>query len=169
MIQLLRMFVDIAIWRRGPQDLPASTILLWVVGGSYVMASAVQAAMRGWSAGATLLLLGIDLSMQAVWLWVLLAFFSQRERFLQTFTAFLGVNVLLTVLDVVITGLFGSLGMAVIGPNHPWPFVSLIIMLLSLGRVLQQALGRSLFLCMALTLVIMLTIAFAAQGIVPGA
>jgi hypothetical protein len=39
---------------------------------------------------------------------------------------------------------------------------------MSLGRILQQALERSLFLGMALVLVIMLTIAYVAQGLLPG-
>jgi hypothetical protein len=168
MIQLLRMFVDIAIWRRGPQDLPTSVGLLWVVGGCYLLASAVQAAVRSWTPGSTILLLAIDLGMQALWLWSVLAFYSRRERFLQTFTAFIGVNVLLTALDIAITSVSGALGLPVTSSGNPWPFISLMIMLLSLGRVLQQALERSLLLCMALTLAIMLTIALVAQSLVPG-
>jgi hypothetical protein len=168
MAQLLRMFVDIAIWRRGPQDLPTSTSLTGLVGLCYLMVSAVQAAMRGWDTRSTILLLVMDLGMQALWLWGVLRFFSRPARFLQTFTAFLGVNTLLTVLDIAMTGVLATLGITASNPANLWPLLNLSMVLLSLGRILQQALERSLLLCMALTLVIMLTIAYAAQGLVPG-
>ena len=168
MTQIFRMFFDIAILRRGPQDLPASKILAWLVSACYLFVSAVQSGMRGWDVVTTLLLLLLDLGMQALWLWVLLVFFARRARFLQTFTAFIGVNVLLTVLDIAITGLQGMLGSAGSDAANPWQLVSLCIMLVSLGWVLQQALERSLILCMALTLVIMLSIAYLAQVLVPG-
>ena len=168
MTQIFRVFFDIAILRRGPQDLPASKILAWLVSACYLFVSAVQSGMRGWDVVTTLLLLLLDLGMQALWLWELLVFFARRARFLQTFTAFIGVNVLLTVLDIAITGLQGMLGSTGSDAANPWQLVSLCIMLVSLGWVLQQALERSLMLCMALTLVIMLSIAYLAQVLVPG-
>ena len=152
----------------GYTDLPASKILAWLVSACYLFVSAVQSGMRGWDVVTTLLLLLLDLGMQALWLWVLLVFFARRARFLQTFTAFIGVNVLLTVLDIAITGLQGMLGSAGSDAANPWQLVSLCIMLVSLGWVLQQALERSLMLCMALTLVIMLSSAYLAQVLVPG-
>jgi hypothetical protein len=42
------------------------------------------------------------------------------------------------------------------------------LLLLLLGRILQQALERSLFFSMSLTLVIMLTVSLAAKGLIPG-
>lgn len=168
MKQLLRIFFDIAILRRGPQDLPASHTLVWLVSAAYLMVSAVQSMMRGWDASTTLVLLVLDIGMQAVWLWALLVFFAKRSRFLQTFSAFMGVNALLTVMDIAVTAVQALLGMATTDVANPWHMVSLCIMLLTLGRILQQALERGSFLCMALTLVIMVTIAFAAQVIVPG-
>jgi hypothetical protein len=168
MMQLVRMFAEIAILRRGPQDLPASTLLAGLVSCCYVLASAVQAQIRGWDGATTVLLLALDLAMQALWLWGLLMFFAKRARFLQTFSAFMGVNVLLTLLDIGITGVQSVLGMPSADAANPWHVVSLCLMLVSLGGVLQQALERSLFSGMALTLVIMLTIAYVAQVLVPG-
>lgn len=168
MTQIFRMFFDIALLKRGPQDLPVSKFLAWLVSACYLFVSAVQSGMRGWDVPTTMLLLGLDLGMQALWLWGLLVFFARRARFLQTFTAFIGVNVLLTVLDIVITGLQSLLGSTAGEAGNPWQLVSLCIMLVSSGWVLQQALERSLMLCMALTLVIMLSIAYMAQVLVPG-
>lgn len=166
--QLFRIFIDIALWRRGPQDLPASTTLAWLVMLFYAFVSAVQVGIMGWSFRSALLLIVIDLSLQAFWLWGLLAFFAKQPRFLQSLTAFLGVSALITVLDIMISGVIDVVGVNGNSPTNPWPFLHLGLVLLALGRVLQQALERSLLLSMSLTLVIMLSISLVAKGLVPG-
>lgn len=166
--QLFRLFVDIAIWRRGPQDLPASVALAWLVTLFYAFVSAVQVGMMGWNFRSALLLILLDLGLQAAWLWGLLVFFAKAPRFLQSFTAFLGVGALITMMDILISGVMSAFGMNADNPNSPWPFLHLGLVLLLLGRVLQQALERSLFLSMSLTLVIMLTVSLVAKGLIPG-
>jgi hypothetical protein len=166
--QLFRLFVDIALWRRGPQDLPASVTLAWLVTLFYAFVSAVQVGMMGWNLQSTLLLVVLDLSLQAIWLWGLLSFFAKAPRFLQSFTAFLGVGALITVLDVVINAVMTLIGVNAAQSANPWPFLHLGLLLLLLGRILQQALERSLFLSMSLTLVIMLTVSLAARTLLPG-
>lgn len=166
--QLFRMFVDIAVWRRGPQDLPVSVTLAWVVAAIYAFASALQIGMMGWGLRSSLLLVLLDLALQAAWLWGLLAFFAKRPRFLQTVTAFLGVSALLTIVDVAINSLMHLMGASDTNPSNPWPMLHLGLVLLLLGRVLQQALERSLFLSMSLTLVIMITVSVVARSLVPG-
>jgi hypothetical protein len=166
--QLFRLFVDIALWRRGPQDLPASTTLAWLVTFFYAVVNAVQAAMMGWNFRSTLLLVVLDLSVQALWLWGLLKFFAKAPRFLQSFTAFVGVGALITVIDIVISGVMAAFGINAAESANPWPFLHLGLLLLLLGRILQQALERSLFFSMSLTLVIMLTVSLAAKGLIPG-
>jgi hypothetical protein len=166
--QLFRMFVDIALWRRGPQDLPASVTLAWLVTLIYALVSAVQIGMMGWDFRSGLMLVGLDLGLQVLWLWGLLSFFGKGPRFLQSITAFLGVGALLTVIDIFISGVEAAVGIGADHPGNPWPFLHLGLLLLLLGRILQQALERSLFLSMSLTLVIMLTVSLAAKGLVPG-
>jgi hypothetical protein len=166
--QLFRIFVDIALWRRGPQDLPASTTLAWLVALIYAFTSVVQVGQLGWGMGSAAILVVLDLALQAAWLWGLLAFYAKRPRFLQSFTAFLGVGALLTILDIVISSVMAQLGVTSNSPTNPWPLLHLVLLLLLLGRVLQQALERSLFLSMSLTLVIMITVSVIAKGLVPG-
>ena len=43
--QFLRIFVDIVLWRRGPQDLPASSLLLALTVAAYVGVSVAQLAL----------------------------------------------------------------------------------------------------------------------------
>jgi hypothetical protein len=35
-LQFLKVFLDIVLWRRGPQDLPASPLLLLLCAAAYV-------------------------------------------------------------------------------------------------------------------------------------
>jgi hypothetical protein len=156
--QLIRLFVDIAVWRRGPQDLPASSTLAWLVTVFYAFTSAIQVGMMGWNLRSAVVLIMLDMGLQAAWLWGLLVFYAKAPRFLQSYTAFLGVGALITMTDVVISGLMSVLGISDDNPGNPWPLLHLGLVLLMLGRVLQQALERSLFLTMSLTLVIMLTV-----------
>lgn len=165
---MFRIFVDIALWRRGPQDLPASATLVWLVTLFYAFTSAVQVGLMGWDVRSAGVLIVLDLALQAAWLWGLLAFYAKRPRFLQSFTAFLGVGALITVLDILVSSVMTQLGIASNSPTNPWPFLHLALLLLLLGRVLQQALERSLFLSMSLTLVIMVTVSALAKGLVPG-
>jgi hypothetical protein len=66
---LLQTFLDIALWRKGPQDLPASRFLATTVLLVYVGTSFVQARLFHFKAGAAVLMIGIDVLMLAVWLW----------------------------------------------------------------------------------------------------
>ncbi len=165
--QLFRVFVDIALWRRGPQDLPASTTLAWLVALFYALTSAVRVGMMGADFRSAVLVVLVDLGLQAAWLWGLLVFFAKRPRFLQSITAYLGIGALITVLDIVISTVMSLLGMSYSNPSNPWPFLHLGLILLLLGRVLQQALERSLLQSMSLTFVIMLTIWALAKGLMP--
>ena len=161
------MFVDIALWRRGPQDLPHSPALAWLVAAFYALTSAVQVAMLGWDFRSAVLLVLLDLALQAAWLWGLLVYFTKRARFLQSFSAFLGVGALIALLDIVISSVMHGLGFKDNSPGNPWPFMHLGLVLLLLGRVLQQTLERSLLMSMSLTFIIMLTISLLAKGLLP--
>jgi hypothetical protein len=79
-----------------------------------------------------------------------------------------GVGALITVIDIVISGVMAAFGINAAESANPWPFLHLGLLLLLLGRILQQALERSLFFSMSLTLVIMLTVSLAAKGLIPG-
>lgn len=167
MTQLFQLFFSIAIWRRGPQDVPASPTLLWSVALVYSIINAAQVKILGWDLRSALLLVAIDLAMLSLWVWGLLAFFNLRPRFTQTMTALLGVGLLISSMDLIIAivrATLGSEGQS----SQSWLILRLMIVLLVLGRILQQALERSLFLCIAITLVIAITTDLLVQGLIPG-
>jgi hypothetical protein len=89
---LLQYFLDLALLRRGPQDLPASSALLALValGGVVVGAVNGQAIFGGLgpAAGANL----FDMALTMAMLYLLLQFKGHVARWLQTTTAFLGIG-----------------------------------------------------------------------------
>lgn len=94
MLALIRFFVELATLRRGPQDLPASPVLLVLLAGLNVVIGAVNGAelfggLRA-SLGANLL----DLVLSMLLLFVLLQFKGHLPRWQQTASAFFGLGVL---------------------------------------------------------------------------
>lgn len=95
MRDVIRLFVQIAMLRRGPQDLPASALLLVLVVCGYVAVFVAVSALLPPSAGWQLAL-GIDVLFTLAWFAVLLRLVGRRERFLQTTTGIFGLQMLLT-------------------------------------------------------------------------
>lgn len=150
---LLKTFLEIAVWRKGPQDLPASYLLAWLVLTAFVAVELVGVRLYDMSFEAALVFISVDVLMLGGWLWVVLAFFGRRQRFVQTITAALGVYMLVLLLDIVmrIAQLRFGLGDELTGN---WLFARFVIIALVLGRIFMHALDRSLLTGMALTVAI---------------
>ena len=88
----VELFRDIVLWRKGPQDLPASVLLLWLAAAAYVGVSAVQLGVLGETGLAWVFFLVFDPLLLALCVWLILRLFSHPERFLQTATAVLGTG-----------------------------------------------------------------------------
>lgn len=99
LLALARLYWDIAIWRRGPADVPGVPVLLWSTLAVYVALAASLSALlrlRGNWAGELL----VDLAYTLGWVWALLRAAGRRERFVQTATALFGFQLLLVPLMV---------------------------------------------------------------------
>jgi len=83
MKELIQLFTQITLLRRGPQDLPASPLLLAVtVAGYFVvnfLVSALMPPVTGWPGH-----LAVDVVFQLVWYVLLLRLAGKSERTLQT-------------------------------------------------------------------------------------
>lgn len=94
MSALFGFFLQLALLRRGPQDLPASGALLFLlaVAGTLVGAANGNHLFGGLqpALGANL----VDLALTLLMLFVLLQFNAHVERWLQTSTAFIGLGLL---------------------------------------------------------------------------
>lgn len=166
MFKLIQTFVDIALWRKGPQDLPASRFLAGLVLAAYVLASFVQVRLLDLHLRSAAVIIAVDILMMVAWLWAVLSFFGRRQRFIQTFTAMLGVGMLLAILDIAARAL--QLMMAGPADNLPdmWLALRFLAIALIMGRILMHALDRGLLTGMALTVAIVYSTAAVAQIVV---
>lgn len=99
MKEVLALFVQILLLRGGPQDLPASGLLLTVTVAAYVGVNSVISSIfppaRNWPA-----LLLVDVGFTLLWTALLLRVAGRRERTLQTTTAVFGYQIVLAPLLV---------------------------------------------------------------------
>lgn len=92
--RLLQRYLDICLLRAGPQDLPASTVLLWLSLLAYFAVGMVMSVQNLDVARATLLV-SLDLALLAALLFALLWSRNAMSRYLQTLTALLGTGAIL--------------------------------------------------------------------------
>jgi hypothetical protein len=151
--QFLRIFLDIVLWRRGPQDLPASGLLVAITLAAYVLVGAVQLALLDEPATTWLVFLIADPALLAASVWLLLRLYGHTERFQQTASAVLGTGALLGFalylpLQILVTGL----GFDPASPVAQASALLLVVFVLVTGRILKLATGSSLFTGIAASL-----------------
>ena len=96
---LLKLFLDICLFRRGPQDLPASSFLLGLTVGGNVLVSWLLAGLDGELLPALLQSL-LAPAWLALFLWLLLMITQRPGRFIQTLTAAMGSDALITTVAI---------------------------------------------------------------------
>ena len=155
---LARLYFAIAIWRRGPQDLPAVGILLPLTIAAYVLLScAVGAVLPALHPGWLLQVLA-DALFMAVWYWLLLAIARRRERYLQTATALFGLQTVLAAPSMAMLWLMQRIDQqaSLRVPVYIAALALAIWTLVAIGHILRAALERPLALCLVLALLQML-------------
>lgn len=162
MLKLLQTFVEIALWRKGPQDLPASGALAALVLAAYVAIEFIGVRLFNLSPGAAVVFICVDVLMLTAWLWLVLAFFGRRQRFIQTMTATLGVGVLILILDIAMRGAQLAFGFGEAVASN-WLFVRFLLIALVMGRIFMHALDRGLVTGIALTVAIVYSTEAVAQ------
>lgn len=161
-VALTRLYFDIAVWRRGPQDVPASPVLLLATALAYgaiavllsMAASAVLPASARASRGLDLVTVAADILFVLLWYRVLLQIAARRERFAQTVTALFGVAIVLTLPSVLTVQLvFWSLS----GDGNwmaPFALMAAVAVLvwsvLAAAHILRHALEQPLRWCVPL-------------------
>ncbi|NJD07410.1 MAG: hypothetical protein FIA97_13065 [Methylococcaceae bacterium] len=95
MTALIRLFADICLFRKGPQHLPASSLLLALAGSFYLVTGWILLGLEsGWLNGAIQVAVAGGLLLAFVR--TTLASCDKRHRLLQTLTALTGTDGLLT-------------------------------------------------------------------------
>lgn len=157
MFDLIKVFVDIALLRKGPQHLPSSGLLLLIIAAVYCALTVAFGRLIQHPDEPFLLRTLLELALGLGWLWAMLALFGRHARYLQTATAVIGTAALLT------PAVLGLLGVVVkVGQNHPI-IVPVVFALLAVlvwyvvitANILRSALEVSLFAAIVLTLLYM--------------
>ncbi len=141
MNELARAIFDIALLRRGPDDLPASPFLLRLALLVYVALGAVGAAFYTGGLGETLAQTGLDLVLVFGFFGLLLAIHRRLPRFAQTMTAVLGTGSLLYLLRLPL-----DVWLSALPEGAPATLPALLMLLLAVwsiiitGHILNRAL-----------------------------
>jgi hypothetical protein len=96
-VALIKLFVDIVLFRKGPQDVPASPLLLGLCLLAYLLTGEAMLMMEETLLRATLQVL-LDAVILAGFVSVTLRFAGNAERVLQTLSALLAVDVLISII-----------------------------------------------------------------------
>jgi hypothetical protein len=115
MTRLVKAFLDIALWRKTPAALPASTFLLALAAIAAALVEALGDELQPHPRHSPLLRMAFSVVVPLCFTWVVLALTKRRQRFLQTGSAVLGVDVLAR---VVLYPLDAAIQM--VGESRPW-------------------------------------------------
>jgi hypothetical protein len=157
MAAILKLYLDIALLRRGPEDLPASRPLLYAtLAAFFVLNSLLTVAFRptveNW-----LPALLVSIGFMLFWYRILLSLFGRNERYLQTMTAVLGFGCVVAPVLLPAVGAMAPF-MEAEQPAQPMPFIVLLMVPLFIyllyvsARILRAAIERPMFQCVMLVL-----------------
>jgi hypothetical protein len=174
-LRLARLYLDIAIWRRGPQDVPAVGILLPITMAAYVLLSlAIGESIPSLRPGLLQAML-VDVAFLALWYWLLLRIAGRSERYLQTAIAVFGLQLVVAApgLAIIWLGLWLPADQLTHVPLYV--FLPVVILqftvpvwtLLATGHIVRSALERSRVLCLILALAQLLTEGVLLDGFYP--
>jgi hypothetical protein len=149
---LIRLFVDIALHRKGPQDVPAAGAVLGLALSAYLAAGAAVLWPTAAGASAVLGQLAVDLAVMVALIVGLLAATGRGARAMQTLTALFGTGALLSIASLPFVWIASRAfvdGEPVPGAELPGMasavllLVLLLVSLLVTGHILRHALNWS--------------------------
>jgi hypothetical protein len=169
MTALVRLYAEIALLKRGPQDVPCSMLLLALTVGAYFAINllinwALPAAGDPWLA-----VLAIDILFTLGWYVALLRLLHRRERVVQTTTAIFGYRSVLAPLTIGTEWLIRRFG-----SEQAWQlplivgYTAVVVwMIAANSHVLKAAIEWSMFQCVALVVLEIVTSGLIVIALVP--
>ncbi len=168
--QVARLYTDIALLRRGPEDVPVSAVLLALTVLAYMLLSLLLSALMPAVEEDQIALIALDSFLSVAWYWVVLRLAGRPERFLQTATAVFGYQTIVAPAFVGATWLFLHYM-----KDATWQLpVSLLLLALAVwtlavnGRILRSATGWPQVTCVALVVMEAIISRVIALGLFPG-
>jgi hypothetical protein len=137
-MQLLRLFFQIALRRSGPQDLPASPVLLAITVLAFLLANAVTGWLLPPVVASWFAQLCVEIVLTLAWCAILLRSLQRSERFLQTATALFGYQLIFTPLLIAVSYLMHKI------PQESAAF-KLVLMVVAVLMVGLIAAGAQVF------------------------
>lgn len=153
MLRLAKAFWDIALWRKSPAQLPASLFLLGLVAAAAALLEVLGALLPPNPSGRILMRVILSVGLPLLFAWLVLVIARQRQRFLQTGIALLGVAVLAQLVLYPLGSLLNFIGIdrpAAI-PLGVLLFVGLIWYLLACANIWRAALDAGVGLGAAIS------------------
>jgi hypothetical protein len=148
MYELSLLFFQIAIFKKGPQDVPASPFVFRIVLAVYVAVNALILFING-AMSTALLQIAADFVMIMLFCWPLLYFSGKTQRFPQTLTAMVGTDAVISFCALPAIATLNS------HANDLAYFSMLALVLwhwLVSGHIMKHALDRSAFFGLGLAL-----------------
>ena len=148
MYELVLLFFQIAIFQKGPQDVPASTFVLKLLLPVYAAINFLILFLNG-ALSTSLLQIATDFALIVLFCWPLLYFSGKIARFPQTLAAMVGADIIIS--------FFALPAIATLNThaNDLAYFAMLALVLwhwLVSGHIMRHALDRSLFFGLGLAL-----------------
>jgi hypothetical protein len=163
MYEIIRLFYDITLFKKGPQDVPFSPFLTRITLLVYAFISFVMLFMQDYWLIA-ILKMGLDIVLLVLFTRLSLAWIHKSERYLQTLCALLGTDALITLAaipasavmlvpsnDIAVLAFFTVIGLML----WHWAVIGYI-----LHQALEQPLGFSLGLALLYVMANYLVIGF---------
>lgn len=157
MASILKLYLDIALLRRGPEDVPASRPLLYATLAAFIVLNALLTVAFRPTVENWLPQLMVSVGFTLFWYRMLLSLFGHAERYLQTMTAVLGFGCIVTPVLLPAVGAMAPY-MDAKQPEQAMPFVVLLMLPLFVyllfvsARILRAAIERPMFQCVMLVL-----------------
>ncbi len=168
----LRLFTEIVRFRKGPEDLPVSALLLGLAIGAGVLLRVLFSGilpMPGSVTGSPVLIIAVGIGVTLLYLAGLLRLAGHPERFLQTATATFGSQLILGP-GLIFSGWFFVTHSADPTWRVPAALLALVFEIWALAvmaRILRSATGWPIAACVALTIAGQLLIYLAVAGLFP--
>jgi hypothetical protein len=146
-LQFLKVFVDIVLWRRGPQDLPSSMLLVAGTLIAYLLVSGISLLLDRSSSQGYFVFLVLDPVLLMSWIWIVLKVYRREARYRQTIAAILGASALVTLvmlLPLQVLVEFGSPNPS-LATKQILAYGYLTLQMLVAGRIVKLATDSNLF------------------------
>jgi hypothetical protein len=169
MLEFARVFLNIALLRRGPQDLPASKFLLAALIALAILVNLAVSLVSGFDVWLTVERSMLSASLGLLLTAAVLSIAGRRHRFVQASTAMVGAELVIAPLAIVLLALAKPYGGFASQPDwlrffddayEAWDIIIV-------GHVYRAALERNFFLCVLLAFACEIIVVTAVEGLFP--